>query len=66
MLRNIPNSIQIHHLIKLLNDVMPGSFDFVYLRIDFNNGCNVGYGFINFVAPDFIRKFIDAVAYKRW
>lgn len=66
MLRNIPNSIKQMDLIKLLNDIVPGLYDFVYLRIDFANGCNVGYGFINFVKCQFILDFIDAVAFKRW
>ena len=66
MLRNIPNSIKQFDLIKLLNDVVPGTFDFVYLRIDFQNSCNVGYGFINFVRADYILRFIEHVPYRRW
>jgi hypothetical protein len=29
---------------KYISDVVPKSFDFVYLRFDFNSSANVGYG----------------------
>ena len=66
MLRNIPNCIKQEDLVLLLNDCVPGRFDFVYLRIDFTNGCNVGYGFVNFIHADVILELIEAVAFKRW
>ena len=66
MIRNIPNAITLEDLIRLLNDIVPGLFDFVYLRIDFTNGHNVGYGFVNFILAEYIILLIEAVAFRRW
>ncbi|KAL9082262.1 MAG: hypothetical protein Q9159_006575 [Coniocarpon cinnabarinum] len=66
MIRNIPNALQHDDLLLLLNDNVPGKFDFVYLRMDFHNGNNVGYGFVNFTDAVAILEFIDAVAFKKW
>lgn len=38
-------------LIDFLNETHMQMYDFVYLRMDFKNRCNVGYAFINFVEP---------------
>ncbi|KAF2638953.1 hypothetical protein P280DRAFT_404151 [Massarina eburnea CBS 473.64] len=48
MLRNIPNKLDWMSLVAKLNDVCFGTFDFVYLRIDFKSCNNVGYAFVNF------------------
>ncbi|KIX98125.1 uncharacterized protein Z520_06205 [Fonsecaea multimorphosa CBS 102226] len=60
MLRNIPNRVDQPMLKTLLDVTSRGRYDFMYLRIDFANNCNVGYAFINFV------DFVLARAGKRW
>lgn len=66
MLRNIPNRVDQAALKKLLDETSKGQYDFMYLRIDFANNCNVGYAFINFVEPMAIVPFAKARAGQKW
>jgi len=66
MLRNIPNRVDQAGLKKLLDETSFGLYDFMYLRIDFANNCNVGYAFINFVDPMSIVPFAKARAGQKW
>ncbi|XP_010514256.1 PREDICTED: protein terminal ear1 homolog [Camelina sativa] len=42
------------------------SYDFVYLPMDFNNKCNVGYGFVNMTSPEAAWRFYKAFNHQRW
>ena len=43
-----------------------GTYDFIYLRIDFNSGCNVGYAFINFTDANGMLMLIDRIERRFW
>lgn len=66
MLRNIPNKIDQAMLKDIVDETSHGKYDFMYLRIDFANNCNVGYAFINFEDPFYIIDFMSARAGNRW
>ncbi|RYP47337.1 hypothetical protein DL768_006588 [Monosporascus sp. mg162] len=66
MLRNIPNKVDQEMLKDIVDQSSKGKYDFMYLRIDFANDCNVGYAFINFVDPLDIIDFVNARGNKRW
>ncbi|KAJ9664993.1 hypothetical protein H2201_004857 [Coniosporium apollinis] len=66
MLRNIPNKMRRDELKGLLDEKVRGLYDFMYLRMDFDNSCNVGYAFINFVRSEDIVTFVKAFSGKPW
>jgi len=66
MLRNIPNQMQVEEIKAMLDHVVFGKYDFLYLRIDFAKATNVGYAFVNFVKPTDVIPFVDRYAGKRW
>ncbi|ESZ99458.1 hypothetical protein SBOR_0220 [Sclerotinia borealis F-4128] len=66
MLRNIPNKVDQAMLKSIVDESSHGRYDFMYLRIDFSNDCNVGYAFINFVDPMDIIEFVVARSNQKW
>ncbi|EIM79893.1 uncharacterized protein STEHIDRAFT_68841, partial [Stereum hirsutum FP-91666 SS1] len=66
MIKNIPNKMSDRDLERFIADVVPGRIDFFYLRMDFGNGCNVGYAFVNFITVDDLLKFAKARLGVKW
>ena len=53
-------------MLRTINEKFKAKYDFFYLPIDFNNNCNVGYAFINFVSVDDIEDFFNTFHGKKW
>lgn len=61
MLRNIPNKYSRAMLMERLDQLgFKGTFDFLYMPIDFGNRCNVGYAFVNFRNQAAASQFLEA------
>ncbi|ESW11316.1 hypothetical protein PHAVU_008G019500 [Phaseolus vulgaris] len=66
MIKNIPNKYTSKMLLAAIDERHRGTYDFVYLPIDFRNKCNVGYAFINIINPDLIIPFYQVFNGKKW
>ncbi|XP_039001756.1 protein MEI2-like 4 [Hibiscus syriacus] len=66
MLKNIPNKYTSNMLLAAINERGGGTYDFVYLPIDFKNKCNVGYAFVNMIEPSQVIAFYQAFNGKKW
>ncbi|KAG0280995.1 hypothetical protein BGZ95_007521 [Linnemannia exigua] len=53
-------------LLECINETHFGKFDFLYLRMDFKNKCNVGYAFINFINTEVVASFLQQHVGKKW
>mmetsp|Transcript_66858 Transcript_66858/g.145815 ORF Transcript_66858/g.145815 Transcript_66858/m.145815 type:complete len:352 (-) Transcript_66858:241-1296(-) len=61
MVRQIPRHYTQSMFLKLVNRKgFKGLFNFLYLLFDYKKGINVGYGFVNFVKPEYARAFHSA------
>ena len=66
MIKNIPNKYTSKMLLVAIDEQCRGTYDFLYLPIDFKNKCNVGYAFINMIDPSQIIPFYKAFQGKKW
>lgn len=66
MIKNIPNKYSQALLRETIESTLQGKFDFLYLPIDFKNQCNVGYAFINMLAPEHVSALYQQFNGKRW
>ncbi|KAG6686074.1 hypothetical protein I3842_11G000900 [Carya illinoinensis] len=66
MIKNIPNKYTSKMLLVAIDEHCRGTYDFIYLPIDFKNKCNVGYAFINMTNPRQIISFHQAFNGKKW
>ncbi|XP_062091511.1 protein MEI2-like 1 [Humulus lupulus] len=66
MIKNIPNKYTSKMLLAAIDEYCRGTYDFLYLPIDFKNKCNVGYAFINMIDPREIIPFYQAFNGKKW
>lgn len=66
MIKNIPNKYTSKMLLAAIDEQHRGTYDFIYLPIDFKNKCNVGYAFINLIDPQKIIPFHKTFDGKKW
>ncbi|KAK7685340.1 hypothetical protein QCA50_011704 [Cerrena zonata] len=66
MIKNIPNKMSDRDLLDFIERVCPRKIDFLYLRMDFQNGCNVGYAFVNFIAVQDLLSFASTQLGVKW
>ncbi len=66
MIRNIPNKYSLNIFVEELDKEFKNKYDVFYLPIDYQNKCNLGFAFINFVDPMHIIFFYDLYRGKKW
>ncbi|KAF5393298.1 hypothetical protein D9757_000661 [Collybiopsis confluens] len=66
MIKNIPNKMSDKNLLEYIAKVCPRRIDFLYLRMDFKNGCNVGYAFVNFISVSDLLSFAKQRLGQKW
>jgi hypothetical protein len=66
MIRHIPNKYTLKLFSDEINKIFLNKYDLLYLPVDIDNHCNLGFGFINFVDPIHIIAFYDKYFGKKW
>jgi hypothetical protein len=66
MLKNIPNRVTREDLVDEILTKMPaGSFDFMYLPVDFASKAGFGYAFVNCTSEEAVELFISTFHKRR-
>lgn len=66
MIKNIPNRYTKEMMLETIDKNFKECYNFFYLPIDFDNNCNVGYAFINFIDLEFIKDFYIEFNGRTW
>lgn len=66
MIRHIPNKYNLKTILEDINKDFKGKYDVFYLPLDYQNNCNLGFAFINFVDSSHILLFYDIFRGKKW
>jgi hypothetical protein len=66
MIRHIPNKYTFKTFLEDVDIKFKGKYDLFYLPLDYNNNCNLGFAFINFVDAYHILYFYYLFRGKRW
>ncbi|KAJ9146347.1 hypothetical protein P3X46_028626 [Hevea brasiliensis] len=80
MIRNIPNQLGRHDLLRILDkhcleenrkaklqsDPLKSEYDFLYLPMDFRNRANYGYAFVNFTSVVAASRFCKSFHKYKW
>ena len=66
MIKNIPNRYTKEMMLEMIDRQFRDTYNFFYLPIDFDNSCNVGYAFINFIDLETILPFYNEFNGNTW
>ncbi|KAG8992661.1 hypothetical protein FRB90_000936 [Tulasnella sp. 427] len=66
MIKNVPSRMTLTDMEAFINKICEREYDFLYLRMDFVTGNNVGYAFVNFIEVSSLLKFLQTYLGKRW
>lgn len=66
MVCNIPNKLEFDDFKQFIDETSAGKYEFLYLRFDFANRCNVGYAFVSFATPMDLKNFVEKRAGMKW
>ena len=66
MIRHIPNKYTLKSITNEINQQFKNTYDVFYLPMDYNNNCNLGFAFINFIHPMYIVDFYETFKGRRW
>jgi hypothetical protein len=68
MMKNLPNNYTGKMLMELLEDEgFAGSYDLLYLPIDFHSNTGLGYAFLNLIDPDIAERFCTHfTGFSKW